>query len=344
MKFQDYYETLGVPRTATKEEISKAYRKLARQFHPDVNKDPSAEEKFKQISEANEVLKDPEKRKLYDQLGENWKAGQDFRPPPEWEQFFNAKGSKNQGQRTATYSFGEDPGLGGFSDFFQALFGGAAGFASGSFGGTSFNGFGSGSEFNGSKKATRARQKQSSQNAKPPIEIYVTLEEIAAQSKRTVSLNITNHNAFGNKEVTKKTISFKIPPDMQDGKLVRLKLTQHQGNPEVVIKLRIAAHAMYTVSDNQNVKGYLQITPWEAALGTSFQIKTLTGSVNVKIPPLSSSGKTFRLKEKGLPRKDGTKGDLLLETKIVLPSQISQEELALFEQMKKISTFDPRKV
>ena len=335
MKFQDYYETLGVNRSSTKEEISKAYRKLARQYHPDVNKDKSAEEKFKQISEANEVLKDPEKRKLYDQLGANWKAGQDFRPPPEWEKFFNQGAgsySKSRGS-SATFSFGEDPGLGGFSDFFQALFGGNG----------SFGGFGTSADFSNTKRTTRTRQKQSSQgpSTKAPVEVFVTLEEIAEQAKRTINLNITNHNAFGGKETSKKTVSFKIPQDMHDGKLIRLKLKQHQGNPEVVIKLRIAAHSMYKISENQNIKGFIEISPWEAALGTSVPIKTLSNSVNIKIPPQTSSGKTFRLKERGLPKKDGTKGDLLLETKIVMPSTLSNEEIELYEKLKKVS-LDPR--
>lgn len=328
MKFQDYYETLGLTRAATKEEISKAYRKLARQYHPDVNKDSGAEDKFKQIAEAYEVLKDPEKRKLYDQLGENWKSGQDFRPPPGWEQFFNQNGQHQAGGQA--FNFGPDPGLGGFSDFFQALFG------------SSLGGFGD-QAFNERKRTTRSKPRSAQTSSKPPIEVFVTLEEIAHQGKRNVNLNITNHNAFGGKEVTKKTVSFKIPTDMQDGKLIRLKLKSQTGSPEVVIKLRVAQHPDYKLEDSQNVKGYLNISPWEAALGTSIPVKTLTSTLNMKIPPCTSSGKTFRLKGRGLPKKDGTNGDLLLETKILVPPTLTDEETKLFQELQKNSSFAPRK-
>ena len=153
MKFQDYYETLGLTRSATKEEISKAYRKLARQYHPDVNKAKDAEEKFKLISEANEVLKDPKKREMYDRLGENWKAGQDFRPPPEWDSFFNQAGAKGN---SGAHSFGPDSGPGGFSDFFQALFG--ASFGGADFGGSGFGGAGFGEQiFTDKKRASQIK-------------------------------------------------------------------------------------------------------------------------------------------------------------------------------------------
>jgi curved DNA-binding protein len=332
LKFQDYYETLGVTRNATKEEISKAYRKLARKFHPDVNKEKYAEEKFKQISEANEVLKDPEKRKMYDQLGENWKSGQDFRPPPEWESFFN-QGQQKTGAK-GQYSFGPDDGLGGFSDFFQAFFGSSGGGAS-SFGSQSSN----------DKRRTSRNQKTKpqAQSSKPPIEVYVSLEEIALQTKRTINLNITNQTAFGTKEVSKKTISFKIPGEMVDGKLIRLKLKSQAGTPEVVIKLRIAAHGRFKLTENQNIKGFLDLSPWEAALGGKFEVKTLDGLININIPENTSSGKILRLKGKGLPKKEAERGDLLLETRIMMPVSITSEEKKLFEELKNISSFDPRK-
>ncbi len=333
LKFQDYYETLGVSRTASKEEISKAYRKLARKYHPDVNKDKSAEDKFKQISEANEVLKDPEKRKMYDQLGENWKAGQDFRPPPEWDQFFNSTQSTQRRGQSQSYSFGPSDGEpGGFSDFFQAIFG------------SSFGGMGEQGPTTRRTTKSRARSAATTAAPKPPIEVYVSLEEIANQGKRTINLNITNFNAFGGKEVSKKTISFKIPPDMHDGKLIRLKLKSQDGNPEVVLKLRIAAHGLYKIAENQNIKGYLNIATWEGALGSTINVKTLDGSVNLKIPPGTSGGKIFRLKQKGLPKKDNTRGDILLETRIVFPPSLSSEETKIYEDLKKNSTFDPRKI
>ena len=171
----------------------------------------------------------------------------------------------------------------------------------------------------------------------------MSLEEIARQGSRTINLSITNQNAFGSKEVSKKTISFKIPPDMQDGKLIRLKLKNQVGTPEVVIKLRIATHGRFKISENQNIKGYLDLSPWEAALGTKIEIETLDGLVSLKIPENSSGGKTLRLKGRGLPKKDQTRGDLFLETRIVMPKTLSSEETRLFEELKNISAFDPRK-
>ncbi|HMO19095.1 MAG TPA: DnaJ domain-containing protein [Oligoflexia bacterium] len=333
MKFQDYYEVLGVNRTATKEEISKAYRKLARKFHPDVNKEKDAEDRFKKISEAHEVLKDPGKRKLYDQLGQNWQAGQDFKPPPGWEDIFggfqNSGTGGTRGRRTQTFSMGSGGDTSGFSDFFQALFGG------------SFTGFGEGGQSASGRTTRNASSSQQNKTSKP-VDVYVTLEEVASNAKKSVNLKFTTHNPFGQKDVSNKLVSFTIPEGTTDGKLIRLKSKPGSKDPEVVLRLRLAKHPHFQVQGT-NIKGYIHITPWEAALGTKVPCQTLSGSVNITIPKGTSSGKQLRLKGHGLSEKGGIKGDLLLEVKIVVPEILSTKERELFEELAKSSSFTPRR-
>lgn len=339
MKFEDYYQTLGLERSATKEEISKAYRKLARKYHPDLNKSKEAEDKFKQISEANEVLKDPEKRKLYDTLGENWKAGQDFKPPPGWDQFFQGAGQQGrrpQGQganrSSQTFNFGGEGGA-GFSDFFQAIFG-----AGGGMGEQLFGGAGRGPRANRTKAANPNASPKVATNT---VEVPITLREIASKEKKTVKINFTKKNHFGAPEKTTKTISFTVPPEMYDGKMIKLKAKPDQDTPEVVIKLKILPHSNFTL-DGQDLKGILQVSPWEAALGGKIPFQTLMSQLQLNIPAGTSSGKTLRLRGHGLPKKDGSSGDLLVEVKIMSPGTLNEEEKELFEKLSKISSFNPR--
>ncbi len=338
MKFEDYYKTLGVNKTASKVEISKAYRKLARKYHPDVNKSKEAEGKFKQISEANEVLKDPEKRKLYDELGQDWKAGQDFKPPPGWDQFFQGAGARSTGQRTQSqnrtqggargqsFNFGNDGGA-GFSDFFQALFGSS----------------GQGDQmFSGQSRGPKARAKPTGPKvATNTVEVPITLREIASKEKKTVRINFTKKNHFGAPEVTSKTISFSVPSDMHDGKMIRLKAKPDQDTPEVVIKLKILPDHNFTL-DGINLKGVLNISPWEAALGGKVPFQTLLSNIQLNIPSGTSGGRVLRLKGHGIPTKNDNTGDLLVEIKIVVPKTLNSKEMELFEKLKEISTFNPR--
>lgn len=333
MKFQDYYEILGVKRNATKEEISKAYRKLAQKYHPDVNKEKGAEDKFKKISEAHEVLKDSKKRKAYDQLGENWQAGQDFRPPPGWEDLFkgaasNMGGGSRHSSRSQSFNFGGNFGgegfsgeSSGFSDFFQALFGG-----------------GFGSDPSSIKNSTTDKPTSKSK----PVDVYVSLEEIVKGLKKSINLKFTTHNPFGKKDVSSKLVSFKIPAGAADGKLIKLKSKPGSNEPEVVLRLKISPHPVFSL-EGKDLKATLPITPWEAALGAKVNFTTLNGSINLQIPKGSQNGKILRLKNKGIPQKEGENSDLLVELKIVIPEILSNDEKELFEELAKKSTFTPRR-
>jgi curved DNA-binding protein len=266
VKFQDYYETLGVARDASREEIQRAYRKLARKYHPDVNKEPGAEEKFKQAGEAYEVLKDPDKRKKYDELGHNWKAGQDFRPPPGYENVsfnFGGPGGKQGSFRP-----------GGFSDFFEMFFGQSGGHT------------GQASPFedmmNGGGGRPRQRPAPEQQ-----AELTITLEEAHRGASRQLQLQGPGGT---------KTLDVKIPAGATDGMKMRLK---GQG---VVLLIRIAKHARFEV-DGKDLTTSVDVTPWEAALGAKVPVQTLDGEVAVTVPPGAASGARLRLRDKGIGGK-----------------------------------------
>jgi len=328
VKFQDYYETLGVARSATQDEIKRAFRKLAQKFHPDVNKDKGAEEKFKQINEAYEVLSDAEKRKRYDELGENWKAGQEFRPPPGWEgaQRGGRPGAGGFGGNGSSFEFEG----GDFSDFFEAFFGRSAGGRGGGFGG-----------MGGGRAASQ-------QGQTVETDVAITLSESMHGTSRQVTLKPAQGS--GGKE---KTITLKIPPGTTDGATIR---AAGQGGPglgggpagDLLLHVHLTPDPRFKV-EGHDVITQVHVTPWEAALGAKIEVPTLDGSVTLTIPPGSQSGQKLRLKEKGLPRRasgggaSGGAGDLLGQIKIVVPKPLSDRERELFEQLKKESTFDPRK-
>lgn len=337
MKYQDYYKTLGVERTATADEISKAYRKLARKFHPDVNKGKGAEEKFKELTEAYEVLKDPEKRTQYDALGENWRSGQEFRPPPGWENIFSGGA---RGQRSgATFSFG-GAGGGGFSDFFDMLFGGAAGASTaGQFKSDS------GME---DLFGRRGQSAQGAQQASPKVagDITIALEEAYRGGTKSIALTYTEPNGRGAPKKTDRTYQVKIPAGIRDGSVIRLAGQGGKGSGsgpagDLLLRVHIAPHPHFRI-DHANLRTTLAITPWEGALGTKAEVPTLDGPVSMTIPPGSQSGSVLRLKGKGLPQKGSTHGDLLVELKIVVPRELSAGERELFEKLKQVSSFNPR--
>jgi curved DNA-binding protein len=318
VKFQDYYETLGVGRDASEDEIKRAYRKLARKYHPDVNKDKEAEEKFKQINEAHEVLKDPEKRKLYDQLGSDWQAGQDFKPPPGWE---DVHFDFRTGPGAEAFDFG-----GGFSDFFEMLFGGRMG--------------GGG----------RARARQGSwvmRGQDHEAEIEIDLESAYHGTTRTLTLQGHEIDQQGQVRPTVQNIQVKIPPGVTDGSRIRLSGKGGEGmggGPpgDLYLKVHIEPHPRFSM-DGHNLQVEVPIAPWEAALGGTVQVATMDGKVKLKIPSGSQSGQKLRLRGKGFPKKGGARGDLIARLKIVVPKDLTAREKELFAEMAEVSSFKPRK-
>jgi len=324
VQFKDYYETLGVARTASEAEIKKAFRKLAREFHPDVAKDKKkAEEKFKEINEAYEVLSDPAKRKKYDELGPDWKAGANFRPPPGWE----GNGRQQHGGRGPQGEEFQFDGT-GFSDFFEQFFG-----ASGQRRGRqSAEGFRT-RDFGREAHAERGRDIEG--------DIMVTLEEALRGSMRTV-----NVRANENGEVKTRTFQVKIPAGVSEGQRMRLagrgETGAHGGTAgDLFLRVRFAKHPDFEV-DDFNLIHEVEIAPWEAVLGANIHVPTLTGEVNIKIPPGTQNGQKLRVRGRGLPKRDGASGDLIVKTQIEVPSKVDDKERKLWEQLAKESQFEPR--
>jgi curved DNA-binding protein len=320
--FQDYYQTLGVNRAASQDEIRRAYRKLARKYHPDVNKAKDAEEKFKQVNEAYEVLKDPEKRKLYDQLGANWKAGQEFRPPPGWENVhFEFRGSPGAEE----FDLG-----GGFSDFFEMLFGGRR---------SAMGGGGAGG------RAAKATWSMAGQDHE--AEITVRLEDSYYGATRTITLQGQEVDDQGRLRTTSRTYDVRIPAGVTDGSRIRLA---GKGGPgigggspgDLFLKARIEPHPRFRV-DGHDLQVEVPVTPWEAALGATVEVPVVEGTANLKIPPGIQSGQKLRLRGKGLPRRDDRRGDLFAMVKIVVPKTLTERERELFAEMAKVSGFNPRR-
>jgi curved DNA-binding protein len=309
VKFQDYYEILGVPRTASEADIKKAYRKLARKHHPDFNPgNKQAEEKFKKTQEAYEVLSDPEKRKKYDQLGANWKNGAEFTPPPNWEGFdfsemFSRAGAGSRGGRARTTYSGPGPGGGGgFSDFFETLFGGMGG----------VGGFG--------RQASEAE-----------AELSLPLDEMHRGTTRRLNVRIGN---------TQKSIEVRIPPGARDDSRIRVPGGGLNGG-NLFVRLKMEPHHQFTVKGD-DTETEVAITPWEAALGTSIEVPTLDGKAEIRVPPGVGSGQKLRLKGQGLNMRGGGRGDHFVRLKIVVPKELTEAEKKLYQELGRISTFNPR--
>ena len=326
VKYKDYYEILGVPRNATQEEIHAAYRKLARKYHPDVNKSPDAEEKFKEIGEAYEVLKDPEKRKKYDQLGANWKAGQDFTPPPGWDVHFDFWTPGSAADRGETSWRTTD-----FSDFFETLFGGA------------FRKAGKKSERTSGPFAGTWVQNGEDTEAK----ITISLEDAYRGGTKSIMLQTPKVDEKGNVTLETKSYDVKIPAGVVPGQKIRLS---GQGKPgvgggkpgDLYLIVDISPHPYYRL-EGRDIYYKLYVTPWEAALGANIDVPTPGGFVTVRIPPGTSSGKKLRLRGKGLPNPKGKPGDFYVEIEVAVPEKLSPKERELFEELKKHSTFNPRR-
>ena len=330
MKYLDYYAVLGVARDASADEIKKAYRKLARQYHPDVNKSAGAEARFKEINEANEVLSDPEKRKRYDALGANWKSGQDFTPPPGWGGFEGA----SSGPGGIRFEFGGAPG-GDFSDFFSALFGdlgGAGRTGRGRRGGNPFAGFGG---FSPEAEETFTPRGQDFE-----AQLSLTLEELASREPKSITLQVPSVQPDGSVRHQAKTFQVRIPPGAIDGTRIRLS-GQGAGGGNLYLNLRLAPHPVFQVH-GYDLDQVLPLAPWEAVLGAKVRIPTLEGPATLTIPPSTQGGARLRLAGKGLPDKHGTRGDIFVTIRIAVPDHPTAREKTLFEQLARESTFHPR--
>jgi len=320
VQYKDYYEVLGVPRSATDADIKKAFRKLAREFHPDVAKDKKrAEEKFKEVNEAYEVLGDPEKRKKYDELGANWKSGSEFRPPPGWEQSFGGgRRTRSAGPGHVEFEFGGT----GFSDFFEQFFGSRRG-ASGGFG-RGAGGFDEGVEFAQSGRDIEG-------------DIMVTLEEAMHGSVRSV--NVSHGRKTENYQV-------KVPAGVTEGQKLRLAGKGEQGSGggqagDLFLRVRLARHPDFEVVDH-NLIYEADLAPWEAVLGANLSVPTLAGRVNIKIPPGTQTGQKLRVRGRGLTLREGGHGDLIVVARVVVPEKITEAERKQWEQLARESHFNPR--
>ncbi|MYE13128.1 MAG: DnaJ domain-containing protein [Gammaproteobacteria bacterium] len=318
MEYRDYYRVLGVERGASQEDIKRAYRRLARKYHPDVSRESDADARFKEVGEAYEVLKDPEKRAAYDQLGSNWRAGQEFRPPPGWERQFR-------------FETGMD-GAGGFSDFFQAIFGDG-----GLFGDAARPGGPSGAGpfadalrghrgFGGDTRGRDAR-----------AVLHVTLEQLASREPVEVALNQAGGSGA-------KRLKVKVPPGLTDGQSFRLRGQGDAGtgsgvSGDLYLELRLLPHPEFTV-DGLDIRSEVTVAPWEAVLGTGVSVPTLTGRVKLKIPPGTTGGKRLRLAGRGLPGSPA--GNHLVTVRVDVPAHVTPRERALYESLAEASDFNPR--
>jgi curved DNA-binding protein len=313
--FRDYYEILGVPRDASAEDIRRAYRTLAREYHPDVNKDPGAEDRFKEVSEAYEVLRDPEKRERYDRLGANWKAGDDV----SGASGFSGFGGPNGDFGDVRVEFGSG---GDFSDFFEGLFG--PGGRPGARAGRRTTGFGGFEGFEGFQ----------ARGGDLEAELELTLEEAARGGRRRISLG------------DGRDYEVNIPPGVRDGQRIRLAGEGGRGAAggppgDLFLRVRINPHPRFRL-EGRDLYVDLPITPWEGVLGASVEVPTLEGKKRVKVPPGSSTGRKLRLRGEGFPGPRGGRGDLYAVLKVEVPKKPTPEERELFERLAQVSKFNPR--
>jgi curved DNA-binding protein len=307
--FQDYYEILGVPKTATEDDIKKAFRKLARKYHPDVNPgDKASEEQFKKVNEAYEVLSDKEKRAKYDRFGQNWKTGQQFTPPPDW-----GGGFPGGGGQTFTYTTGE--GGADFSEFFQQFFGPGMGF--------------------GSARSYR-RTGFTTRGSDIEAELPVTIEEAFHGTQKQFTIR--------RGDGTTKTYKVKIPPQSFAGKQIKLAGQGEQGSStagDLLLTLAYQNHPYYDI-DEFDLYREIDVAPWDAVLGAKIAIETLDGNVRLTIPAGSQPGLKLRLAGRGLYRSNGSRGDLYAVVDIAIPDELTPKERELWEKLRDESKSSPR--
>ena len=312
MKYKDYYAILGVERGASADEIKKAYRKLAQKHHPDVNKERGAEEKFKEIAEAYQALKDPEKRAAYDQLGTGFQPGQDFRPPPDWERQFHFQ----EGAAPGGFAF-ENLDL---SDLFESLRGGARG--------------------------PRVRPDRPIPGEDYEVRVQLGIENAFRGTQVDLQLAVPEYSADGTVKRVPKTIQARIPAGATGGQRLRLRGQGGKGinggrDGDLYLNIELAPHPLFRPTGHDLYLD-LPLTPWEAALGATVEVPTIDGVVSMKIPPGTTAGRKMRIGKKGLPKPGGGEGDLYAIVQIVNPSVLNEKEKGLYQQLAEQSHFDPR--
>ncbi len=310
MKYKNYYEIMGVPRTASQDEMKRAYRKLARKYHPDVSKAPDAEQRFKEVGEAYEVLKDPEKRQAYDLLGAQWKGGQEFTPPPGWEYHF-AEGGSGFGDADASH----------FSEFFESL-------------------FGMGPAAGPTRRHTHIRMRGEDRRATFTID----LEDAYRSATRQVTMQLPERDAHGRLVSKKRTFKVKIPRGITEGQQIRLAGQGGAGiggapKGDLYLQVAFRPHPQFR-AEGRDVYLNLPVAPWELALGATVPVLTLGGKVDLKIPSGSQSAQKLRLKGRGLPGDPN--GDQYVLLQGITPKPKTDAQKALYEQMAREMAFDPR--
>jgi curved DNA-binding protein len=334
MDFKDYYDILGISREASEADIKRAYRRLARKYHPDVSKEAEAEKRFKEVGEAYEVLKDPEKRAAYDQFGADWKAGQEFRPPPGAggrRYYYSSGGGEPFGGGAEHFGGGPGGGPGaeqfeGFSDFFESLFG-----EHGTRGGP-----GTGARA-GRAQDFRYRQAAPLRGEDQQARIRISLQDAYLGASRTLELRAPDS--------TQRSIRVAIPRGVTDGQRIRLAgqgLPGFQGGAagDLFLEVSFEPHPFFE-AEGRNILLTLPVTPWEAALGETVAVPTLGGRVDLKIPAGSQSGRRLRLKGRGLPGKPV--GDQIVTLRIDTPPADNEVARRLYEEMRSKLSFDPRR-
>lgn len=311
MQFKDYYQILGVPRNATADDIKKAFRRLARKYHPDVSKEPDAERRMQEINEANAVLSDPEKRAAYDQLGQGFRPGQEFHPPPGWDAGFEFSGSGFSPQDMA-----------GFSDFFAELFGRM---------GRGSHGFGAQGPFRARGEDHRAK-------------VLLDLEDSFSGPVRQLSLRVPQFDAGGRLMATTRTLNVKIPKGVRPGQVIRLAGQGAAGvgggeAGDLLLEVAFRPHPRFRI-DGADLRMDLPVAPWEAALGAVVAVDLPDGSLKVRIPAGAQSGRLLRVRGRGIP--SNPPGDLLLDIQVVVPPADTPRARQLYETMARELAFDPR--